>query len=406
MSAPFLLRLRNLWRDVHLWLGVGLLVATIPLGITGSVLTFRGGLERMVEPQRFAASDGPARRPLSDYMAAARTAMGERATPAQVRLPGPEGGPVMVSGPLAGPQAGGGRRAPQLAVWLDPQSLTVREIGNPRGGTMQFLHTLHGNLQIPDIGRQVVGWVGVAMFISCITGLWLWWPLQGGVLRGFRWRRGPGTLSNLHHQVGFWICIPLAILSLTGIYLSFPQQARALFGVEEARPEGARGAGERARGAEGGAGRRVRGERGGGGGRDRPLANPSLTIDDAAQRALNAAGTGSQLVQVTWPTGGRSPSWRVQLRPAGVAEPVNYAVSDANGEARLRTSGQGIQDPLSRWMRRLHDGQNLPFWWKLIIFLGGLAPAILSLTGLVMWLQRRGRAATASARREERLAAE
>ena len=24
---------------------------------------------------------------------------------------------------------------------------------------MQFLHVLHGNLQIPDVGRQVVGWI-------------------------------------------------------------------------------------------------------------------------------------------------------------------------------------------------------------------------------------------------------
>ena len=32
---------------------------------------------------------------------------------------------------------------------------------------------------VPGWGRTIVGWVGVFMFVSCLTGIWLWWPLSG-----------------------------------------------------------------------------------------------------------------------------------------------------------------------------------------------------------------------------------
>ena len=63
------------------------------------------------------------------------------------------------------------------------------------------------------------------MLILSLTGIWLWWPRNGGFLRGLRWRRVGRALSfNLHHLLGFWISIPLAVVSVTGIYLGFPQR--------------------------------------------------------------------------------------------------------------------------------------------------------------------------------------
>src|SRR3546814_1357715 len=82
---------------------------------------------------------------------------------------------------------------------------------------------LHGHLMIPGVGRQVVGWLGVAMLISCVSGIWLWWPTVGSWLRGLRWRRHRNFDTNLHHLFGFWIAVPLFILSLTGAWISFPK---------------------------------------------------------------------------------------------------------------------------------------------------------------------------------------
>src|SRR3546814_2366100 len=54
---------------------------------------------------------------------------------------------------------------------------------------------------------------GVAMLISCVSGIWLWWPTVGSWLRGLRWRRHRNFDTNLHHLFGFWIAVPLFILS-------------------------------------------------------------------------------------------------------------------------------------------------------------------------------------------------
>lgn len=368
-AAPLTARLRQLWLDIHLWIGVGLLVAILPLSATGAALVWREGLDRLINPQRYAVS-GAATRPLTDYVSAGAKALDGKAVVTGLRLPAREGEPVIVTARARG--AGEGGRPRNISVWLDPASLAVMDVGAPRGGVLQVMHELHGNLMIPGVGRKVVGWIGWAMTMSCLTGLWLWWPRNGAFLPGLRWTRGSDLLFNLHHMIGFWICLPLAVLSLTGVYLSFPQSARALFGIESSAPGGP-----------------APGDRGGGGAL---LGNPRLTLEQAV-RAARSAAPGGALVSITLPASGRQPAWRAQIRATPGAEPVNVEVSDIDGRARVSARGPGVQDPLSRWMRRLHDGANLPLVWKWIITAGGVAPVILSLSGLVMWLQSRARKA-------------
>jgi hypothetical protein len=43
-------------------------------------------------------------------------------------------------------------------------------------------------------------------------------------------------------------------------------------------------------------------------------------------------------------------------------------------------------------MRRIHDGTGMGALWQTIIFIGGIIPALLAVTGILMWLHiRRGR---------------
>ena len=42
-------------------------------------------------------------------------------------------------------------------------------------------------------------------------------------------------------------------------------------------------------------------------------------------------------------------------------------------------------------MRKIHDGGDTGLIWQTIIVLGGVAPVVLSVTGLIMWLRRRAR---------------
>jgi hypothetical protein len=54
-------------------------------------------------------------------------------------------------------------------------------------------------------------------------------------------------------------------------------------------------------------------------------------------------------------------------------------------------AGEGARGPLSTLMRQVHDGGATPLIWRMIITLAGIAPTVLALSGLVMWLNRRAR---------------
>jgi uncharacterized iron-regulated membrane protein len=351
---------------------VGLLVAIIPLSFTGAVLVWHDALDHALYPQRYAVSGPTASQPITAYAAAAEQGFAGKATLTQIRLPQEAGDPVVAVGRIKGPMPEGGRPR-TLNVWIDPPTAKVLATGEIAKTATQVMHRIHGSLLIPEIGRKVVGWLGWAMFVSSVTGLWLWWPRHGGFLRALRWRRGASQLFNLHHMLGFWICIPLAVLSLTGVYISFPQTSRAVFGVAQPQPQ-------------------PRGGPGGPGGRFAPpIPNPKLTLVEAVV-AARAEVPDATLASVNVPTRGREPAWRVELRSPGAERPINVQVVDATGEVkRQRAGGGGGPDPLSRWMRQVHDGNEMGIVWQTIIFVGGMAPVVLSITGLIMWLRRRAR---------------
>jgi uncharacterized iron-regulated membrane protein len=380
MSLSRMARLRRLWLDVHLWIGVGLLVLLIPVSVTGSALVWHDALDRALYAERYAVSGTEATLPAAAYAAAAEQAFAGQAVLTQVRLPQEAGDPVVAVGRINGPPPAGGRPR-TMNVWIDPPTGKVLATGEIAATFTNILHRLHGSLLIPGVGRKIVGWLGWAMFVSTATGLWLWWPRHAGFLKGLRWRRGPSTLFNLHHTIGFWVCAPLAVLSLTGVYISFPQTSRALFGVSQPQPQP-----------------QARPPGPGGPGRFPAPVGSTATSLAQAVAAAQVANPGARLASVSVPTVGDEPAWRVQLEVSGRKEPLTVQVLDATGQVKARgrrdgagPGGGGGPDPLSRWMRRIHDGADMGIVWQVIIFLGGIAPAILGVTGVIMWLRRRSR---------------
>lgn len=373
--------LRRVWVQVHLWLGVGLAVLVIPLGLSGSALVFSQELGRAMAPQRYAVTGSAATLPVSAYLGAAQMAFGDRAKAFEVRLPYKPGDPVTVTGKTGGPKSS--MKPSSLTAWIDPKDARVLDVADPRGGPMGFIHRLHSALNIasapgtgPGVGRLIVGWLGVAMAISSITGLWLWWPRGafhwGKLRRAFAWRRSPSTLDNLHHLVGFWLCLPLLVLSLTGMYIAFPSQSHALFGVPPPAPPRQEGASS------------LKGEPRGAQGHDH--GPPAVSPDQAASAAL-AAHPGARL-QVLTLASGHPRAFKVAFaggEPSVLVDAATGAVSPAPPEPPRRG------DPISNWMRQTHEGEGYGEAWKWLVFATGFAPAILGVTGVALWWIKRGR---------------
>jgi len=354
-------QLRRLWFQVHKWIGLLLAILVIPISLTGAALVWHDALDGALNPER-RAEGRPALTP-SEYGERARAlaAPGEKLH--SLTFPDGEGAVVAM---LVRPPAPGGGRPVRTILHLAPDDGRLLDRSASNEGAVHVMHVLHGSLMIPGLGRQIVGWIGVAMLLSSLTGLWLWWPLKGGIRRGLRWNRQPTTSGRLHYQGGFWIAIPLAVLSFTGAWISFPAFFAQLSGDPPPPPMAERV-------------RRMA---------VAPLVETRLDPDLAI--ALASSQAQGSLATVAWPTE-KDSKWKLGYRgPDGMAE---VGVDDEGGA--VTPPGPPRPETTARLMRRIHDGTGMGWLWQFIIFLGGIVPAVLAVTGVLMWLDiRRRRAAT------------
>ena len=359
MAGSKTLKLRRFWLQIHKWIGILLTVLLIPLGLSGSALVWDEQLDTLLYPQRHVSSaDSRDNRP-AIYIERAKPQLGPDDRIALLQY-GADGGPILI-GAVRAPAEGVAQQARPLrtTLWLKRDTAEVLDTSVGQSGILRQLHIIHGSLMIPGMGRQVVGWLGVAMLISSLTGLWLWWPTVGRWTRGLRWRRSRDFDTNAHHMAGFWIAVPLAMLSLTGVWISFPATFNALSG-----------------------------ERGRGGNREAmmravPLVTPHLAADHVLASA-QAAAQSAKPTSIAWPTD-QAPRWTVRF-----SNNRAWSVDDASGAVTPDTS-PSFEDayPVASTMRHMHDGTGMGMVWRLIITLGGLAPALLGITGILMWLRTR-----------------
>jgi len=352
-------QLRALWLRVHKWIGLSLAVLIIPICLTGAALVWDEALDKQLHPERHQVL-GPATLAPSAYAASARAALAPGEDLTSLRF-SPDGEPVVA---VAAKPAQGPGRPERANIYLDPRNATIIERTSADGGLLRAFHMIHGSLMVPGWGRTIVGFVGAFMFISCLTGLWLWWPLSGGFRSGFRWKRRNTTNANLHYFTGFWVLIPLAMLSFTGAWISFPRMFSAFESASAGPPRGP--GGPPGFGAP-------------------PIAAPHTSVD-AALAAARPLAQGA-LAGIAWPTAPQA-EWKVQFA-AGEGPPTEVVVSDA--DAAATPPAPPSPETLARTMRRWHDGTQMGPVWQALIFLGGIVPALLSVTGIVIWWRARVR---------------
>jgi uncharacterized iron-regulated membrane protein len=158
------------------------------------------------------------------------------------------------------------------------------------------------------------------------------------------------------------------MLSFTGAWISFPK----VFGKFESRPPVSN---DRERAA-----------------RAQPLATPRLGVDDAA--ALASPNAKGPLTSIVWPTD-QALKWMVTFDAKG--GPASISVDDV--AAKASPPPPAPPETLARKMRRWHDGTGMGPVWQTVIFLGGIIPALLSITGIIIWW--RARSPRARARRNQ-----
>lgn len=364
---------RENWLLYHraLALGVGFLFAV--LGLTGGLSVYREELDEWLNPSLVVDEPGKEYASLDRIVEAVRKAHPRRDGPWTLELPtSPRG---MITAWYDEPYETIGEFYAPLMVSVNPYTTEVvaSRFWGDTAGTR--LLNLHARLGLDRWGWNAVGVLGVLLMISAGSGLYLWWPGAGKLLRAFAVRRDAGVARftyDLHRLIGLSCAPVLLLLAFTGFHLSYPEVLETLAG-SSGMHHGSTGPNLRSRAVPN---------------------NLPVGLEDAVFIARSAFPR-AELRRVTTPDGPKG-VYRVNFRAAGElnrkhpfatvwVDRWSGHILDLRSPARF-SGGQSLAAAI--WP--LHTGEALGAAGRFLGLLAGLGLFLLYVGGVACWLFRRG----------------
>lgn len=362
LHHPRRLLLRRAVFQVHLWLGLLLSLYLILISLSGALLVYHDTLTRSTLPSGLAPYDRAHVASVPAVMASARSAF-----------------PGAVVTSLNVPS----RRMPVFVLELsDRNKKQFTAIGDPQTGRtfllrrswVDVVYEFHIELLLGSAhGMQWNGVGATGLLVLALTGIILWW-------RGIRtWWRGLGVSLrhnwrrinfDLHHAIGFWTLLIVSWWALSGVYFAWYQPFTAavnvvspLVGLQEPSP------------------------------RTPPHADRAVTLQavlDAAQKA-SPQGRLSSLINP-----GLAPDEDVyaymNLRSPEDFWHADIVRLDAKTGAIVSLWHYGERHSAGDWflwaMQPLHYGTIWGPWVRALWCLLGIALAVLTITGVMMYWNR------------------
>lgn len=348
------------------------------LGVSGSLLVFYNELDRVLNPA-IRVVQVPVHSP---SMAAVQQQL-HQAYPARegawrVEMPLTEESPLTAR--YYRPEERRGHFFAPLMLTLDPATLEISSRRFWGDYFATWVYDLHYSLLLQSGGRMIVGWLGVLMMLSLLSGLYLWWPSPRKFLPALRPKLRGGVVRktyDLHVTLGVYGGSILFLLCLTGVALAWPETTRAVLGVPP--PPIAPAAAEN-----GQTGAAVLGI-------DEALALARRRFPQAELRWVELpARTGHvlsvRLHQAQEP-GRRFPKTQIwiDLRRGDVLA-VHDPLAAATGDRVLS------------WMHPIHNAEAFGWWGRVIACVCGAVPLVLLVTGWMRWRHKKRARATACQR--------
>ena len=367
---------RALFLQLHLYLGLILGIPIVLMGLSGVILMLdrpAPGVGDPIPVARIAAvidaarAVAPERARLISYIPAIS------GQPAAVRFARPRRGAAVDDASLDELPVGAATR-----IMVDPISLAATPEGSATG-FMRFVLDLHSRMLIAQPqGRTIVGGLGAFMFAIGLTGIALWWPRPGQWRRAlsFRFTRNGLRFSReFHGAVGIWGLAVFMMVSATGVYFAFPETLNDALGAGPALRANRSRLPLPVTPIEG----------------ERPI-----DVDRISALASHAVSNGVVRF-VGFPANPRQ-AFRLLLTRKGEgkgAARITVYVDQWAGRV-IEVRDPQTYPPLDRllaWNGALHTGLGFGVVWWVLVFLTGLLPAALFVTGVTIWaLKRRNRA--------------
>lgn len=367
---------------LHRWVGLAAGLPIAVIGLTGSLLVYRGALERAVHPHLYDVSAPVDSAPATPGRALDRVRRENpepRAT--SIQMPAAPDDPYVVwHGSAHGAEK----------TYVDPG--TGRVLGVRPGGSdpVRALFDLHVNLMGGEAGATAVGVLGLLLLLASATGIVVWWPRAGSWLQALTVHLGGSSRRvnyDLHRAGGFWTVLYLALLAATGSGLIFYGAAGDLLnratGSSPPPAPPPSSAPPAAAGADSGSA---------------PAAVAAGRVD-SVWRAVRDRAPEGEVTFISLPAGPRD-AISVRLRLPSELHPVgrSFAYADRWSGDLLRVDRQPEMDAGPRLLHALYPlhigdfelGPVPPAGVRAVWALLGVTPALLVVTGFLVWYRRGG----------------
>ncbi|ULA64134.1 MAG: conserved membrane protein of unknown function [Nitrospira sp.] len=371
---------RALWVRVHLYLGLVVGALLVVFGLTGSVLVFWQEIDERLNPDlltvRVPSPGQDGHRPLGEMLAAAMQAAapGSRVTQVYGATARERVFAVYVEQPSKAWQR----------IFIDPYRASVTGVRSYGADEwvpeyfMDAVFALHFQLFIGVTGVTVAAVSAWLLMLSLMTGLIVWWPVNGRWRQAFVIRR-PATpfrfLFDLHKTLSFYLCLAIGAVLLSGAYMNW---AEPIVWVTQLFSPATRGPAQAPQ--------------------SKPLDGGSPISPEQAVALAAARYPEGRLSSISMPedaTGvyqvgrqavpGLSNFWSERIVSI---DQYSGALVDVRAPDTRRSAGETFLD----WQWPLHSGQAFGMPGRLLVFVSGLACPVIYATGFLMWWRkRRGR---------------
>lgn len=388
--------LKRFWFQAHWLVGITAGIVLAVVGATGAMLSFEDEIQNWLN------------REVRMVQAAGSAPLAPDALLARVREQQPEARITALqfsAQPEAAVRASMGR---QSTLYVDPYNGKIAAGEGTRGREFfRNVRSLHrwlvaGTFGNREVGRHIVGVSTLLCTALALTGLYLRWPRRAG-----NWRnwltfdpalKGRPFLWHLHAVIGTWVLVMLLVMSLTGPYWSYNWYRNGMYavsGVERPAPRGNEGQQSREP-----AQPRERSESRGGAARDadargerRSDPAPAVYVDTAWHAFAAAAGR-FRTATLNLPQKTGDPIEIRYVAAGAHSRANNTMVIDGHSGAVVRheryadkTAGGRFMSSVLAW----HSGSVFGVIGKGLFMLGALAMPVFTITGWMMYLQRRSR---------------
>jgi len=362
---------RQIWLTLHLYVGLSFGFIFVLSGLTGSLLVFYVEIDELINPElQISRESATVPKSYEELFQALRVRHPERLKAWRLEIP--RNNQAMMMARYYKPQETEHLHFAPFIVWVNPYTANVVSSRFWGQYLMTWLYDLHYTLLLDLTGKTIMACIGGVILVSLLTGVYLWWPGPGKLKPAlvFKGHTSRARFNfDLHKINGIYSLLFLFLLVISGILLELPDffnpginKLSHLFKAKTHHSISQNG-------------------------------NQRISLDRAVDIALQQFPKATlRWIETPVDVNG---SYQIMLYQSG--EPSRRFPKSTVWIDQYSGKVLDIRNPINNssgdtflsWLHPLHSGEIAGLSGRWLVFLLGFIPAILFVTGLIRWLQKR-----------------